>query len=152
MVFVFGVDIPLVELMFFLVLILIALVALMIYIIIRQNRLNQRLEVVLDKENMELDNLKKITKEEQTEANLLRVIRSELDKLVYGEAYGKRIQTLMKKKGRKKTTEKEKIQRMANAFWKEIIKVSKKPKSHKHVLYGDVSKIVLKKKPKKNKR
>ena len=149
MVFVFGVDIPLVELIFILVLILIALIALMIYVIIKQNRLNQRLEVVLDKENMELDSLKKISKEEETESNLLRAIRSELDKLVYGEAYGKRLESLLKKKGRKGSTEKEKIKRMANAFWKEIFKVSKKQKPHKHVLYGDVSKVVLKKKPKK---
>ena len=152
MVFVFGVDIPLVELIFVLVLVLIALVALMIYVIIKQNRLNQRLEVVLDKENMELDSLKKITKEEETESNLLRVIRSELDKLVYGEAYGKRLQALMKRKGRKEATEKERIKRMANAFWKEIVKVSKKHAPHKHILYGDVSKVILKKKPQKKKR
>ncbi len=85
MVFVFGIDIPLVELIFVLTLILVLLFALLIYIVVRQNQLNNRLMIILDKENIELDNLKEITKEEKTEAKLLGAIRTELDKLVYGQ-------------------------------------------------------------------
>ncbi|MBW2981885.1 hypothetical protein KY343_03325 [Candidatus Woesearchaeota archaeon] len=148
MVFVFGIDIPLVELIFVLTLVLIGLFALMIFIIIRQNRLNKRLESILSKENLELTSLKKITKEEETEANLLRAIRTELDRVVYGEAYGKKLQALLKKKGRKEETEKEKIKRMANSFWKEIVKISKKQRPHKHIIYGDTKTIKLKPKKK----
>ena len=154
MVFVFGVDIPLVELIFVLTLVLIALFGLMIYIIIKQRRLNERLESVLDKENIELRSLKDISREEKTEARLLRVIRTELEKLIYGEVYSKRIEALIKSKGKKKVKEKEKIQKLAGAFWKEIIKVSRgkkasktKPKTKK-IIYGDISKIVLKPKKK----
>jgi hypothetical protein len=92
MVFVFGIDIPLVELIFVLTLVLIGLFGLMIYIIIKQHKLNKRLEIILNKENIELDSLKDITEEEKTEAKLLRAIRAELDKLIYGKAQAKKLE------------------------------------------------------------
>jgi len=92
MVFVFGIDIPLVELIFVLTLVLIGLFGLMIYIIIKQYKLNERLEIVLSKENIELDSLKHITEEEKTEARLLRAIRAELDKLIYGKVQAKKLE------------------------------------------------------------
>ncbi|MBW2966598.1 hypothetical protein KY342_05830 [Candidatus Woesearchaeota archaeon] len=154
MVFVFGVDIPLVELIFVLTLVLIALFGLMIYIIIKQRQLNERLETVLDKENIELKSLKDISKEEKIEARLLRVIRTELEKLIYGEAYSKRIEALIKGKGKGRVKEREKIQKLAGAFWREIVQISKKQKvskpqvKTKQVIYGNVSKIILKPKKK----
>ena len=66
--------------------------------------------VILDKENIELDNLKEITKEEKTEAKLLGAIRTELDKLVYGQKVAtKRTEKAIKKVGKasKKTAEPE---------------------------------------------
>ena len=110
MVFVFGIDIPLVEMIFVLTLVLIGLFGLMIYIIIKQYRLNQRLGIILNKENIELSNLKDIRKEEKTEARLLGNIRNEIDKLIYGEIYGKKIESLMNtKKGK---TNKNKVKRL----------------------------------------
>ena len=101
MVFVFGIDIPLVELIFVLTLILVLLFALLIYIMVKQNQLNNRLAVILDKENIELDNLKEITKEEKTEAKLLGAIRTELDKLVYGQKVAtKKVDKAIKKVGK----------------------------------------------------
>ena len=146
MVFVFGIDIPLVELIFVLTLLLIVLFGLMVYIIIKQHRLNQRLGIILSKENLELDSLKKITKEEETEAKLLAAIRNELDKLAYGEIYGKKLEALMKTRGKGKA-EKDKIKRLAQAFWKEIIKSQKKDireRKQKQIIYGDISKVSLK--------
>lgn len=128
MVFVFGIDIPLVELIFVLTLVLVVLFALMLYVMIKQHRLNKNLNSVLTKENLELKNLRDIVQEEKTEARLLSVIRNELDKLIYGEAYGKRLLAIVEasKKGKTTVTEKEKIQKLANAFWNEIIQISKK--------------------------
>ena len=138
MVFVFGIDIPLVELVFLLTLGLIVLCGLLVYIIIKQNQLNKRIDTILGKENLELSSLKKVAKEEKIEANLLRAIRSELDKLVYGEAYHKGIKTLMKLKGSK--AKKSQIRILADEFWNEIIELSKKGKR-------PVKKKIIKPKP-----
>ena len=126
MVFVFGIDIPLVELVFILTLGLIALCGLLVYIIIKQRQLNQRIDKILIKESRELSSLQSVAKEEKIEANLLRAIRAELDKLVYGEAYHKGIKTLMKIKGAK--AKKTQIRKLADEFWNEIIELSKKGK------------------------
>lgn len=107
MVFVFGIDIPLVELIFVLTLVLVLLFALLIYIMVRQSQLNKRLMVILDKENAELDNLKGITEEEKTEAKLLGSIRAELDKLVYGQKVASERKDPLLKKA-KKTAKKSK--------------------------------------------
>lgn len=144
MVFVFGIDIPLVELIFVLTLILLGLFGLMIYIIIKQYKLNQRLGIILNKENVELSNLKDIRKEEKTEARLLTTIRNELDKMIYGEIYGKKLESIMKKKGR---PEKEKVKKLAQAFWKEMIKLQKEDlaeRKKKQIIYGDIKKVALK--------
>jgi hypothetical protein len=126
LVFVFGIDIPLVELVFILTLGLITLCGLLVYIIVKQHQLNQRIEKILGKENLELSSLKMVAKEEKIEANLLRAIRAELDKLVYGEAYHKGIKTLMKLKDAK--AKKTQIRKLADEFWNEIIELSKKNK------------------------
>jgi len=118
MVFVFGIDIPLVELIFVLTLILIGLFGLLIYVTIKQHQLNKRLESILSKENTELKSLKEISHEEKSELKLLRFIRTELDKLIYGEE-------LMELKGK----EKEKFKRIANKFWKEMIRIGKAKKA-----------------------
>jgi len=74
MVFVFGIDIPLVELIFVLTLVLALLLALLIYIVINQMKLNKRLKQIFEKENTELRDLKSIEDKEKTEIGLLRRI------------------------------------------------------------------------------
>ncbi|MEE9525620.1 MAG: hypothetical protein V3V78_03385 [Candidatus Woesearchaeota archaeon] len=74
MVFVFGIDIPLVELIFVLTLILILLFSILIYLVISQSKLNKRLKEILGKENLELRGLKSIDEKERTEIGLLRRI------------------------------------------------------------------------------
>ncbi|MBW2996684.1 hypothetical protein KY332_05300 [Candidatus Woesearchaeota archaeon] len=74
MVFVFGIDIPLVEMIFVLTLILVLLLALLIYVVVILNKLNERLKEILRKENLELRGLKTIEEKEQTEIGLLRKI------------------------------------------------------------------------------
>jgi hypothetical protein len=147
MVFVFGVDIPLVELIFVLTLTLLGLLGLLIYIVIKQNKINKRLKLIIDKENIELKGLKNIGEEEKDELRLLRFIRTELDKLIYGEAYGRMLSKLMKAKGKKIMTlkEKEKLKRLANQFWKQVQEISEKRKTQgkKQVIFAETSKIVL---------
>ena len=121
MVFVFGVDIPLVEMVFVLTLVLILLFVLLIYIMISQHKLNKLLSSVAYKANLELGTLKKINVEEKEEMRLLRFIRSELDKMLYGLTYGKKIEALMRGKAGK-----EKIRRVADSFWRELMRQSKK--------------------------
>ncbi len=74
MVFIFGVDIPLVELIFVLTLILIGLLALLIYLVVSQTKLNKRLKEILAKENLELKDLSNIEEKEKAEISLLRRI------------------------------------------------------------------------------
>ena len=74
MVFIFGIDIPLVELIFVLTLILILLLALLIYLVVSQTRLNKRLKEILRKENLELKDLSNIEEKEKAEIGLLRRI------------------------------------------------------------------------------
>ena len=131
MVFVFGIDLPLVELIFVLTLMLIGLFGLLVYIIIKQRQLNERLEEILSKENVELKSLKTISKEEKSETKLLRIIRTELDKLIYGEA-------LLKLKTRRK------IRRRAIALLKEISKVHKRKPSKKKKKPSKIKQIIIK--------
>ena len=74
MVLVFGIDVPLVELIFVLTLVLFLLLGLLIYLVVNQVKLNKRLELILRKENLELKDLKRIKKGERTEVSLLRRI------------------------------------------------------------------------------
>ena len=91
MVFVFGIDVPLVELIFVLTLILILLFALLIYVVIIQNKLNRRLKEVLKKENQELVGLKHIEDKETHEISLL-------NRLLFGMLPGRRSTTTITKK------------------------------------------------------
>lgn len=123
MVFVFGIDIPLVELIFVLTLTLIGLLGMLIYVVIKQHQLNKRLEIVLSKENVELKSLKDISKEEKSELKLLRLIRTELSQLLYSEEFYKKIESLLKKK--KAKTKKEQIKTISNYVLSELIKARK---------------------------
>jgi len=123
MVFVFGIDIPLVEMIFVLTLALLLLLGLLIYVVIVLRKLTKTLETILRKENLELRGLKDITEEEKEEAHLLRVIRTELDKIVYSQAYKTKLEEVMKTKGRK-PEEQARIKRIATAFWNEVAKLN----------------------------
>jgi hypothetical protein len=101
MVFVFGVDVPLVELIFVLTLIMILLFGMLVYLIVSQVRLTRVLNAILDKEGLELKGLKVIRKENQDEIKLLRTVRSDLDKMAYAKALSAKEQA-KKKPARKK--------------------------------------------------
>ncbi|MBU0470606.1 MAG: hypothetical protein KJ984_03970 [Nanoarchaeota archaeon] len=105
MVFVFGVDIPLVEMIFVLTIILVILLGLLIYLVIGQVKLKRELKIVISKENVELGDLKEIQEEEKGNIGLLRAIKSELDKLLYSrlQRAPKEVKVVKKKK---KTTRK----------------------------------------------
>ncbi|MBU0469977.1 MAG: hypothetical protein KJ598_00620 [Nanoarchaeota archaeon] len=83
MVFIFGIDILLVEIIFVLTITLIVLLGLLIYLVIGQVKLKRELKKVISKENVELNALRKIEEEEKDNINLARTIKSELDKLLY---------------------------------------------------------------------
>ena len=104
MVFVFGIDLPLVELIFVLTIVLILLFGLQIYLIVSQYLLNEKLKTVIRKEDVELKRLNTLNKEEKSELTLLRTIRHELDKLLYVKTHRKIItkKTITKKPAVKK--------------------------------------------------
>jgi hypothetical protein len=131
MVFVFGIDIPLVELIFVLTLVLILLFVLMIYLTISQIRLNRLLKQVLANENIELKDLRDITAEEKDELELLRLVRSELEKLVHGKEYGKKMEYLIGSKSGSLSPEEEKIHILTNSFWNQIVKLRGKGEEKK---------------------
>lgn len=105
MVFVFGVDIPLVEVLFVLALVLMFLLALLIIVIVNQHRINQRLKLLVSEERTELKDLRLLTKEEKEELEdlqdirkeekeeigLLEDIRKELDKILAQQSTEKKI-------------------------------------------------------------
>ncbi|MBU0456943.1 MAG: hypothetical protein ABH824_02665 [Nanoarchaeota archaeon] len=108
MVFVFGIDVPLVEMIFVLTIILVVLLGLLIYLVIGQVKLKRELKTVINKENVELKGLKEIQGEEKDELGLLRTMRSEMDKLLYAKAGAPReVKTVRKvrKKAVKKVPE-----------------------------------------------
>ncbi|MBW2997197.1 hypothetical protein KY349_02545 [Candidatus Woesearchaeota archaeon] len=133
MVFVFGIDIPLVELIFVLTLILILLFGLMIYLIISQVRLNRMLEKVLANEDIELKNLKEMRQEERDELRLLRLVRAELDKLIHGKEYGKRAGYLVGPRVSENISEEERIKRLSAALWTELLKLRKTGEEKKRI-------------------
>ena len=81
MVFVFGIDIPLVELIFVLTLVLILLFGFMVYLVISQIHLGRKLKMVINKEKTELNLLKNINVEEKRKLSLIAAIRAGLDRL-----------------------------------------------------------------------
>ncbi|MFH1682518.1 MAG: hypothetical protein ABIA37_01855 [Candidatus Woesearchaeota archaeon] len=130
MVFVFGIDVPLVELIFILTLILALLFGILVYLLINQINLHKMLQTVLRKEDIELKGLKEIGDEEKSELRMLRGLKAELDKLLYGEAYFKKMtHALNPKKSKVKLTEKERA-KIADEFWKRLGELSKKRRSN----------------------
>ncbi|MBD3248690.1 hypothetical protein GF336_01475 [Candidatus Woesearchaeota archaeon] len=124
MVFIFGMDVPLVELTFLLTIILILLAGLMIYTIILFVKLSKKLDSVVEKEKKELNILQKLEKGEKLETEALTNLKEKLDSLVTSEAYAKKIESLLKKK--KKSTEKEKVKTIAEYIWNELVRASRK--------------------------
>jgi len=57
--------------------------------------------MVMEKENIELENLKAITEEEKEESRLLNKITAELDKLIYGKKVVRVKQPMTVKKAKK---------------------------------------------------
>ena len=126
MVFIFGIDIPLVELIFVMTTVLVALLVLIIYDIVNQNKLNKLLVSVLGKENLELRNLKRISEEEMKEARSLRLISKDLDRLIGETDLGKKLEAILlanQKGGKAKDVQK--IKTIANNFLREVVKISK---------------------------
>ena len=134
MVFVFGIDIPLVELIFVLTLILVLLLALLIYVVIIQNKLNKRLKEVLAKENLELRGLQSIEEKETTEIGLL-------NRILYGMLPGGIKKTVIKRRAAKKKIKKRRKPR----------KTRRKPRKKRVVRKKTVTKKTVKK-PKKRRR
>lgn len=134
MVFVFGIDIPLVELVFVLTLVLCLLLVLIIYLTVNQFRLNRHLKQILANENIELKDLRDMQEEEKDEIELLRMVRGELDKLVHGKEYGQKMNYLLTSKTGKITPEETKIHMLTNAFWNEIVKLRKTGEEKKRAM------------------
>lgn len=133
MVFVFGVDVPLVELMFVLTLVLILLFGLIIYMLISQVRLHRMLQKVLANEDAELRNLREMRQEEKDELSLLRLVRAELDKLIHGKDYGKQAGYLIGPRASENVSEEERIKRITEAFWNELLKLRKTGEEKKRI-------------------
>lgn len=130
MVFVFGIDVPLVELIFVLTLILAVLFGILVYLLINQIRLHKLLEKILGKEDMELKGLKEINQEEKNELKVLRGLKKELDKLLYGEQHLQKMVALIqpkKTKGKRLTAEEKR--KIAKDFWNNLFTLSKKNKA-----------------------
>ena len=125
MVFVFGVDIPLVEMIFVLTVALIILLGIIIYMIISQVRLHNMLQKVLANEDTELKNLRDLRQEERDEIRLLRLVRTELDKLIHGKEYGKRAGYLIGPKVSEWASDEKRIKMITEAFWNEVLKLRK---------------------------
>ena len=150
MVFVFGIDVPLVELIFVLTLILILLFALLIYVVIIQSKLNKRLKEVLRKENLELRGLESIEDKESHEINLL-------NRLLFGMLPGKKSSTTITKKTiTEKTTKKPKKRKVKRKKPVKRRKPRKKPvkrrKPRKKPVKRVVKKTTVKKTTKKGRR
>ena len=123
MVFVFGIDVPLVELIFVLTLILAVLFGILVYMLVNQIKLHSLLEMVLRKEDIELKGLKEINSEEKKELNVLRSVKKELDKLLYSEQHFHKLMAMTQpKQGKLSPADKKKI---AADFWKGLLKLSK---------------------------
>jgi hypothetical protein len=90
MVFVFGVDVPLVELIFVLTLVMILLFGMLVYLIVSQVRLTRVLRAIMKKEGLELDGLKVIRKENRDEIRMLRSVKNDLDKMAYAKSLSMR--------------------------------------------------------------
>jgi len=128
MVFVFGVDIPLVELIFVLTVVLILLFGFMIYLVIGQVKLRRKLRTVIYKENIELRDLRKLQIEERDELKLLRIIRAELDKLLYSRHLRLKAKKAEKQKPKVKKIKKVKIKKKRIPVRTIFKTVFKKPK------------------------
>lgn len=129
MVFVFGIDVPLVELIFILTLILALLFGIIVYMLINQINLHKMLQNVLRKEDIELKGLKEISQEEKSELKILRELKADLDKLLYGEEYLKKMTAaLSQKKGRTRLSDRERS-KIADEFWKKMVDMSRRKKT-----------------------
>lgn len=129
MVFVFGIDIPLVELIFVLTIILVLLFALLIYVAIILNKLNRLLHEILLKEDTELKGLQDIEDKEMEEISLLRQILLRLRNPFKSVSISKKIekvQTHKRTRKRRKKAKKRTVHRKAHR------KARKKRKYHRH--------------------
>jgi hypothetical protein len=135
MVFVFGIDIPLVELIFVLTLILVLLLAFLIYVVIIQTKLNKRLKEILAKENLELRGLQSIEEKETTEISLL-------NRILYGMLPGGMKKVVVRRRAAKKKRKKRR---------KPKKKTRRKPRKKRVVRKKTVTKKKSKK-PKKRRR
>lgn len=82
MVFVFGMNIPLIELVFVFMITLFILLIIMLFLLFRQITFNKQLYNLIKKENLELQKLRKITGYEKEEIDELNEIKDSMDDLI----------------------------------------------------------------------
>lgn len=124
MVFVFNMDVPLVELIFVLTIILSLLLIAIVFIISILYKLKKRLDAIFGQEASELTNLKRLEKEENQEIDLLKEIGRSLDKVITSEIYTSKVEALLKPKGGRKLSEKDKIKIIADSIRDELVKMN----------------------------
>lgn len=130
MVFVFGLDVPLVEMMFVLTIVLVILLAIMIYQIIELLNLRKDLKKLVKKEEEDIKVLTKVEKAEEKEVKVLNNVQKKMNKIITSDSYVNKVEQLMKCKTtkKKKYSDKDKIKIIADSLWEELVKTAKKKK------------------------
>lgn len=130
MVFVFGLDVPLVEMMFVLTVVLVILLAIMIFQIIELLSLKKDLKKLVKKEEEEINILSKVQKTEEKEIKVLNNVQKKMNKIITSNSYINKVEQLMKCKTNSKTkfSDKDKIKIIADSLWNELVKNAKHKK------------------------
>ncbi len=106
MVYIFGLDIPLIEVFFILLIIGIILAAVIVYIIVKIMQMNKKMDYVLSQEKKKLVQFSDITEKEKKELADLRKLERELDDLLDQEEDAvkalEKLKTVRKTKPKKK--------------------------------------------------
>ena len=89
--YIFGLDIPIAEIFFILILLMIALAIFLIFVMYKIGQVNKKMDVMVKKEGKELKQFTDMNVEEKKELSALRTMKKELDRLVKDEEKERKI-------------------------------------------------------------